>query len=837
MATTVEQKYIALKHIRKGIYPASSFVAAGALAHLPLSLLVCFVYCPILYFMAGLTPLPSNFFFFVFMVFLTDVCFRNLMALFSYLGKTLQAAQAFPLPILALLILYAGFLVSPNSMGGLKFLWYIDLFAWVLRALAQEEFLSARYDIPFSVGVVNTSSFYNGTLGQFFLYQSGQQTDGDWRWYGVAFVVCIACVIIMLSFLIFRNLTYDRNVGSNRDAGVDGLVGSAAIVTVAGGDVGEGGEEEGGPAAVKSSKTASLPFTPMCVVFRDVTYTVTLPKRVGGGTRRLLAGLSGYALPGRILALMGASGSGKTTLLDVLAGRKNSGVMTGTILLNGFPKDEATFNRVAAYVEQSDIHSPLTTVREALEFSAILRLPPSVTAAEKAAFCDEVLELLELTPIQGRLVGSPGAPNGLSPGERKRLTIGVELMSNSPLLFLDEPTSGLDARAASVVMRVVRNVANTGRCVICTIHQPSADLFLLFDDLLLLQRGGFEVYLGPLGRGGKSLTDYLSAVPGIGPYPLGMNPSSWMLEVLQSAGAAETAPGLARNATMASVFAAAAKEHAKHVAHEQKLKELAAAAPTAAETASAAASSHALSTLTGPALHLALMESHTWEKATAVMDKYAAPKPGDVAVSFGSHRARGFGVQLWALLTRLSRSYSRNVGLNVGRTMALLFLGLLFGIVWFNAANNSVLTPNPKNPTQEVYITTQPKLQTLVASIFMTAAFSALINRNTAVPPALAQRPVFYREVLSYYFDPLAFSLSNAFVELPWLAVIVLAATPIPYFMIQLSPSPSVFFFHYFVTLVLAFVYVSIGSFLAGLMPTFETAQLALGLLSPLFFL
>ena len=185
-----------------------------------------------------------------------------------------------------------------------------------------------------------------------------------------------------------------------------------------------------------------MPFTPCTVVFTDITYTVRLSKRAGGGLKTLLQGISGYALPGRMLALMGASGAGKTTLLDVLSGRKNSGTMTGSILLNGFPKDERSFNRITAYVEQTDMHAPLTTVREAVELSAALRMPASVDASARARFVDEVLALLELGDIEDRMVGLPSAPGALAPAERKRLTIAVEFASNAPVIFADEPTSG-----------------------------------------------------------------------------------------------------------------------------------------------------------------------------------------------------------------------------------------------------------------------------------------------------------------------------------------------------------------------------------------------------------
>lgn len=190
---------------------------------------------------------------------------------------------------------------------------------------------------------------------------------------------------------------------------------------------------------------------------------------------------------------------------------------------------------------------PLTTVREAIEFSAELRLPASVTVSQRAAFVDEILELLELAPLASSKVGTPGAPDGLAPGERKRLTIAVELAANAPILFLDEPTSGLDARAAMVVARVIRRVASTGRTIICTVHQPSAELFAQFDDLLLLQRGGWLSYFGPIGgRRARALLDYLQALPESRACPPGYNPASFMLDVLagtDSSGAMASAAG------------------------------------------------------------------------------------------------------------------------------------------------------------------------------------------------------------------------------------------------------------------------------------------------------
>ena len=201
---------------------------------------------------------------------------------------------------------------------------------------------------------------------------------------------------------------------------------------------------------------------------------------------------------------MGATGAGKTTLLDVLAGRKTHGRIEGRIRFftrnesergegggggsgrrgggggggggsssNGGGSDGGGAQHpapVPAYAEQEDEHFPRSTVAEALAFSNNLRCG-AVAVGTRATFVDALLELLELGPLRERAVGS------LSRGELKRVTVGVELASNPSVLFLDEPTTGLDAREAAALVRVLRNVSETGRNVIATIHQPSAEVF------------------------------------------------------------------------------------------------------------------------------------------------------------------------------------------------------------------------------------------------------------------------------------------------------------------------------------------------------------------------
>jgi len=145
--------------------------------------------------------------------------------------------------------------------------------------------------------------------------------------------------------------------------------------------------------------------------------------------------------------------------MDVICGRKTGGRMSGDILLNGHPKDPQSFARVAGYVEQFDLLMPHATVRETLAFAADLRLDASVSTARRIQFVNGVISLLELGEIADRVVGDVSSPSAISPGERKRLTIGVELVANPTVLFLDEPTSGLDSRSAMSVMRAIKRVS------------------------------------------------------------------------------------------------------------------------------------------------------------------------------------------------------------------------------------------------------------------------------------------------------------------------------------------------------------------------------------------
>lgn len=185
------------------------------------------------------------------------------------------------------------------------------------------------------------------------------------------------------------------------------------------------------------------------------------------------------------------------------------------------------------YVQQQDLHLSTTTVREALNFSALLRQPATVPRQEKLDYVDEVIKLLDMTEYADAVVGVPG--EGLNVEQRKRLTIGVELAAKPELLlFLDEPTSGLDSQTSWAILDLLEKLKNSGQAILCTIHQPSAMLFQRFDRLLFLAAGGKTVYFGKVGENSSILTKYFEA-NGAHSCPNDANPAEWMLEVIGAA--------------------------------------------------------------------------------------------------------------------------------------------------------------------------------------------------------------------------------------------------------------------------------------------------------------
>jgi len=275
-------------------------------------------------------------------------------------------------------------------------------------------------------------------------------------------------------------------------------------------------------------KAKELNLHPIQLHFSNLSFYVPVPRRKRkelGDWRPILTNVSGTFNPGSITAIMGSSGAGKTTLLNVLAGRAQ-GKIEGDILLNGHRREEAgTLEKFQVYVMQDDIMLASQTAEEMLLFSANLRLPRSFTPEQRATRVKDVLAELNIVKCKDTRVGAPGVKRGVSGGERKRISVGTELVINPSLVFLDEPTSGLDSFTAEVVISTMRKLAQNGRTVICTIHQPNSQIFALFDQLILMAKGQMT-YFGPVAKAVDHFTNVGYPLP-----PL-TNPADFYIKLI-----------------------------------------------------------------------------------------------------------------------------------------------------------------------------------------------------------------------------------------------------------------------------------------------------------------
>lgn len=410
--------------------------------------------------------------------------------------------------------------------GWLKWGFWVAPLTYGEIGLAVNEFLAPRWE------KISTS---NATLGQEILQSRGLQFDGYYYWISVG---------ALFGFSLLANVGYTLALSLLKAPGTSAAIISREKLSQLQG-LRDPGEDANSTTSSKSSGPRNdavpikgnmvLPFQPLTMTFHSMRYYIDTPleMRERGFSEKklqLLDGVTGAFRPGVLTALMGVSGAGKTTLLDVLAGRKTSGTTEGEIRIGGYPKVQDTFARISGYCEQTDIHSPQITVEESLIFSAWLRFPDDVDSKTKTEFINEVLQIIELDEVKDSLVGTPGV-GGLSTEQRKRLTIAVELVANPSIIFMDEPTTGLDARAAAIVMRAVKNVVVTGRTVVCTIHQPSIDIFEAFDELIFLKSGGRVIYSGLLGQHSSQVIEYFQRIPGVPKIRDNYNPATWMLEV------------------------------------------------------------------------------------------------------------------------------------------------------------------------------------------------------------------------------------------------------------------------------------------------------------------
>lgn len=206
--------------------------------------------------------------------------------------------------------------------------------------------------------------------------------------------------------------------------------------------------------------------------------------------QKILRDVTGTIPRGTMTGVMGGSGAGKTTWLRLMRGKANS----GTVKINGWAKDMKKYKKLTGFVPQDDIVLPELTVRENILHSARMRLPSSWNDRAIQDYVDSLIACLSLSHVQDSIVGDVRKPV-ISGGQRKRVSVGIELAAAPMAIFLDEPTSGLDAASAASIMRLLKAISLLGVTVIAIVHQPRADIFMAFDQLLLLAQGS-QMYAG-----------------------------------------------------------------------------------------------------------------------------------------------------------------------------------------------------------------------------------------------------------------------------------------------------------------------------------------------------
>ncbi|KAJ2524178.1 hypothetical protein GGI11_001001 [Coemansia sp. RSA 2049] len=278
-------------------------------------------------------------------------------------------------------------------------------------------------------------------------------------------------------------------------------------------------------AADDAPKGPAMPSMPL-LSWENITYSVKVKDKKQTKMRTLLHGLSGTIYPGEVVGLLGPSGAGKTTLLNILSGRIEGGVLNGKVLFRGKKRVPGTFKRRIAYVEQEDVMYPVLTVEETIMFAAKLRLAEKrYTPLQRVERVANVMQQLRLSHIKSSRIGDT-LQRGISGGERKRVSIGVGLVTDPDMIVLDEPTSGLDSNSAEMVVELVRDVTRSrGIASVMTVHQPNANMLKCFDRILLLSQGRL-VYFG-------SADEAIGYFESRGfPCPMRQNPADFFIDVM-----------------------------------------------------------------------------------------------------------------------------------------------------------------------------------------------------------------------------------------------------------------------------------------------------------------
>ncbi|KAG5933400.1 hypothetical protein E4U59_006897 [Claviceps monticola] len=497
---------ILVKHKSFAFFHPAAFCLAQIAADIPVILLQISVFSIILYFMVGLTMNSGAFFTFVVILFATTFC---MTALFRFIGASLHTfdgASKLSGLVITATIMYNGYMIRKPQMHP----WFFrgKRIPCVGNNLVPNGLDFSDEDHQACAGVGGAVPGQRYVDGDAYLASLSYSYSHLWRNFGIVWAwwaLFVSLTIVMtsrwrasseagpsLSIPRDTSQAYNaRRCSNHNDVEEQRGSGGATYPLSSSDSIDNNGAHSGTETPSDLIRNTSV-FT-----WRNLTYAVK-------------------------------TSSGDRLLLDE---RKTEGTIHGSILVDGRPLP-VSFQRSAGYCEQLDVHESYATVRKALEFSALLRQSRDTPRQQKLAYVDTIIDLLELHDLSDTLIGEVSV--GLSVKQRKRVTIGVELVAKpSILLFLDEPTSGLDGQSAYHTVRFLRKNAAVGQAILVTIHQPSAQLFSQFDRLLLLAKGGKTVYFGDIGDKAYIIRDYFCRHGA--PCPEETNPAEHMIDVVSGA--------------------------------------------------------------------------------------------------------------------------------------------------------------------------------------------------------------------------------------------------------------------------------------------------------------
>lgn len=473
-----------------------------------------------------------------------------------------------------------------------------------------------------------------------------------------------------------------------------------------------------------------------------------------GETKTLLNNISGEAREGEIMAVLGASGSGKSTLIDALADRIAKESLKGTVSLNGEVLESRLLKVISAYVMQDDLLFPMLTVEETLMFSAEFRLPRSLSKSKKKARVQALIDQLGLRSAAKTVIGDEGH-RGVSGGERRRVSIGTDIIHDPILLFLDEPTSGLDSTSAYMVVKVLQRIAQSGSIVITSIHQPSYRILGLLDRLIFLSHGQ-TVYSGSPANLPSFFADFGH------PIPENDNRTEFALDLIREL---EETPGGTKSLVEFNKSWQATKNNQQHQnKHSGVLK-------------------------------LSLKDSISASISRGKLVS-GAPTDSNPSSSFATF-ANPFWIEM-AVIGKRSLTNSRRMpelfGIRLG---AVLVTGFILATMFWG------LDDSPKGVQERL-------------GFFAFAMSTTFYTCAEAIPVFLQERYIFMRETAYNAYRRSSYVLAHSLISIPSLIVLSLAFAATTFWAVGLAGGLSGFFFFFFTIFAAFWAGSSFVTFLSG---------------------